>query len=133
MRSLVLLTLAAVLSPAAATQTVDSLARARQLTEWFYAGQMDSVLAYAIPEVRQEGAAELNQRLAFLRNRAGTELRVLEERFVRRNGDTQYWRTGWWSDFADDTITFRLVIVNGLLAGMGVNPTGQNPPIDPPR
>ena len=133
MRSMLSLVTLCLLAPAGAAQAApDSLAQARQLTEWFFAGQMDSVFAHTHAEARQQiTEAVLRERLDLVQMRAGAESDLVEERFVRRNGQTQYWRTAWWSGLAEETVTFRLVLVDGMLAGMGINPTSQNPPIDP--
>lgn len=111
----------------------DSLTLARQFTAWFYTAQFDSLIAHYSPEGRADTTlpAKLAERLAFLTERAGTEVQVLEEKFVMRNGEPQYWRTAKFSDFPEP-ILFRWVITRGEIAGMGMGPLSDAPPIDPP-
>lgn len=126
----------AVWSPALRAQAPprsDSLTLARQFTAWFYTGQFDSLIAHHSPAGRADTTlpARLAQRLAFLTDRAGTEVQVLEEKFVMRNGEPQYWRTATFSDFSEP-ILFRWVIRRGEITGMGMGPLSDAPPIDPP-
>jgi hypothetical protein len=50
---------------------------------------------------------------------------------VKRNGMTQYWRTGKYTLY-EEPILFRWAFnKQGEIAGMGVGPASQAPPIDP--
>jgi hypothetical protein len=125
-------------TPAAATAPaagapIDSLALARKYTAWFYAGEMDSVLAHHNAEGRAEmTTAMLQERLMEVASRAGEEDSVIEEKFVKRNGQTQYWRTARFTTFTEEPLVFRLVILpTGEIGGMGFNPLSRTPPIDP--
>ena len=61
----------------------------------------------------------------------GNEVQVVEERWVRRNGNRQYWRVARFSDFADEPVVLRIVISpSGEMTGVGFNPLSQVPPID---
>lgn len=110
----------------------DSLALARQATIWFYTAQFDSLIAHHEAQSRGDStlAARYAQQLAFLTERAGTEVIVLDEKFVRRGGQPQYWRTATFTDFAEPLL-IRWVVVDGQIAGMGMGPLSQAPPIDP--
>jgi len=119
----------------AAAQTpkpADSLALCRQYTLWFFSGQMDSVLAHHAPEARDERTKDaLQERLVEMTMRGGTEVEVLEEKFVKRNGRTQYWRTSKFTDF-EEPLLFRWALDPQLqIIGMGMGPKSQAPPIDP--
>jgi hypothetical protein len=110
----------------------DSLAHARRLTQWFYAGQADSLRAY-IPDADRPRFTNdvINERLMQLTGRAGTELEVIEEKFVKRNGQTQYWRTARFS-LMSEPVLFRWVLdPTGHIIGQGMGPRSQAPPIDP--
>ena len=122
---------AAAARPAAAP--IDSLALARKYTAWFFAGEMDSVLAHHNAEGRAEmTTAKLQERLMEVASRAGEEDSVIEEKFVKRNGQTQYWRTARFTTFTEEPLVFRLVILpTGEIGGMGFNPLSRTPPIDP--
>ena len=117
---------------AQATMPADSLAHARMLTDWFFTARHDSVVAYFPEEERAEiTTAELQTRLEQLTGRVGLESEVIEEKFVKRNGLTQYWRTSKYSNY-DEPVLFRWVFdKQGRIAGMGVGPASQAPPIEP--
>ena len=143
MRFMSALALAALVGPAAgsglgaqgavpAAMPADSLAHARTLTEWFFTAKHDSVLPhFATDGERQMTVAELQERLEGLVARAGLETEVLEEKFVKRNGMTQYWRTSKYSVY-EEPVLFRWAFnKQGQIAGMGLGPASQAPPIDP--
>ena len=146
MRFVSALTLAALIGPAAgsglgaqaatsampAAMPADSLAHARKLTEWFFTAKHDSVLPhFATDGEQQMTVAELQDRLEGLVARAGLETEVLEEKFVKRNGMTQYWRTSKYSVY-EEPVLFRWAFnKQGQIAGMGLGPASQAPPIDP--
>jgi hypothetical protein len=132
-RTILVMTFLGLAAPAAEAQRPDSLALARQYTAWFYAGQADSLWAHTHPDMRASTRSEgfYLDRLATLVERAGVELELVEERFRMRNGQPQYWRTATFSEFTDEPILFRWVIVDGMIAGVGVSPLSQAPPVDP--
>ena len=121
-------------TPAAATPApIDSLALGRKYATWFYAGQMDSVLAHHSAAGRAELTIDdLQKRLMEVAARAGQEDSVIEEKFVKRNGQTQYWRVARFSSYAEEPLVLRLVILpTGEIGGMGFNPLSRTPPVDP--
>ena len=64
--------------------------------------------------------------------RAGQEDSVIEERFVKRNGQTQYWRIARFSTYTEEPLVFRWVILpSGEIGGMGFGPLSRTPPVDP--
>jgi hypothetical protein len=138
MRFLTAITLATLVGsnagPGLVAQTgmpADSLAHARKLTEWFFTARHDSVLPHFASDGHEVTAAELQRGLEELTARAGLESEVLEEKFVRRNGMTQYWRTGTYTVF-EEPVLFRWAFdKQGQIAGMGYGPASQAPPIDP--
>lgn len=117
-----------------APQKPDSLALARQYTVWLYTGQVDSLFAHHPADAQKD--TTLRQRIRAsvdqLALRAGTETRVIEEKFVKRNGRTQYWRTATFSDFPAEPLLVRWVLnPDGTIGGIGMGPLSQAPPIDP--
>jgi hypothetical protein len=136
-RSLVLvgLALGASALPAAAQggMPADSLAHARQLTIWFFSGQIDSVVAHLDSAGRGlEAESTYQRRFEELTSRVGVETEVLEEKFAKRNGSTQYWRTSRFSEFTSEPVVFRWAFNrNGEIIGIGMNPQSQAPPVDP--
>ena len=128
-----ILLMALLQAPTAASQKPDSLALARQYTVWFYTNQVDSLIAHYSADtrrdttLRRDSAAQMEQ-LAW---RAGTETGVLEEKFVKRNGRTQYWRTAKFTDFAEPMLLRWVINPDGTIGGIGMGPRSQAPPIDP--
>lgn len=111
---------------------VDSLALARQYTMWFYAGMADSLIAHRDPsDTSKADPEQILQSLDMLTSRAGNEVQVIEEKFIKRNGRTQYWRTAKF-DNMDEPLLIRWVILpGGYIGGFGMGPLSQAPPIDP--
>jgi len=125
------------LPPAAAAGTqltrlpADSVAIARRFVGWLWSTQVDSLLAHSPPDTAMTRDVLTNQ-ISQIVGQIGVEQEVVEERWVRRNGRRQYWRTSRYSDFAQEPIVLRLVILpDGRMAGMGLNPLSQVPPTEP--
>lgn len=112
---------------------MDSLDLGRKASEWFFHGQSDSLWAHVADTTAWKSKAEfvegLQSSLAQLISRAGFEIKVLKEEFVKRHGETQYWRTGQYTT-SDHPIMVRWVIVGGRIAGFGMNPADQAPEKD---
>ena len=113
---------------------MDSLELGRKASDWFFHGQSDSLWAHVADTTDWASKSEfvdgLKSSLAQLINRAGFEETLLKEEFVKRHGQTQYWRTGQYSNM-DDPVMIRWVIVGGRLDGFGMNPANQAPERDP--
>jgi hypothetical protein len=111
----------------------DTLALARQFTVWLYTGQVDSLFAHHPADAQRD--TTLRQRIRAsvdqLALRAGTETAVIEEKFVKRNGRTQYWRTAKFSDFGEPLLVRWVLNPDGTIGGIGMGPLSQAPPIDP--
>ncbi|HEY7472514.1 MAG TPA: hypothetical protein VIE68_09225 [Gemmatimonadota bacterium] len=107
---------------------VDSLALARQYTDWLLIGQADSLLAHSVEGTStRDEYADLSRLIA---ERAGFELEVSEETWKLRNGDCQYWRTSQFSAI-DEPLLIRWVIDReGRIAGIGAGPLSQAPEIE---
>ena len=126
-------------TPSAAASTVpraldyDSIGFAHQLTDWFYAGEVDSLYAHSDAGMqanfpRDKWVEATGQWLT----RAGTETSLVEERWVKRNGFRQYWRVMNVSNFPDGAVMLRWVLEPGKkIAGVGMNPASQAPAVDP--
>ena len=131
------LALAALLvgTQAAQAQTprpIDSLALARQYTVWFYTGMADSLIAHMDPtDSTPPNAERILQQLDLLSTRAGNEVEVIEEKFVKRNGQTQYWRTAKFDNMSEPILLRWVILPGGYIGGMGLGPLSQAPPIDP--
>lgn len=112
----------------------DTLALARQYTMWLYAGEADSILAHSDSAIRTHpGVKEEWDRMLFeFAIQAGQELSVVEEKFVKRLGHTQYWRTAKFSTFNQEPLQVRWAVnANWEIIGLGLNPLSQAPPVDP--
>jgi len=135
------LTLIIAASPAAAQTPaavrpagIDSMALARKWTKWFYDGSVDSLVAAheagaRTPELKQS----LERNYLQLTSIGGAEVGVVEEKFVKRNGNTQYWRTANFTEFKAEPLMLRWAVnKNWEIIGIGLNPASQAPPIDKP-
>jgi hypothetical protein len=111
----------------------DSLAIARRYAAWTWSSQVDSLLAHSpAAERTADNRQQMVDDIAQMKARAGNEMTLVEERWVRRNGNRQYWRVAMFSDFIDEPVVLRIVIApNGEMIGMGLNPLSRVPPIDP--
>lgn len=112
----------------------DSVARAERFVRWFLEGRADSMYGALDSAGRlQMGSAEQMQRqLDQILSQVGAPERTVEERWVRRNGRRQYWRFVQFTDFQQEPIVLRVVIMpDGTLGGFGINPGSQAPPVDP--
>src|SRR5688572_25239212 len=93
----------------------------RKFTQLLLPNQVDSLVARmdsatrAQPNIR----GEYEQRVAMVAERGGNELKVIEEKFITRNGARQYWRTAMF-DKAPEPVLIRWVIgPKGELMGVG--------------
>ena len=119
--------------PQQAPQRPDTLALARQYTAWFYTGQVDSLIAHYPVSAQRDTTLrrQLTARMEQVAVRAGTETAVIEEKFVKRNGATQYWRTAKFSDMSEPFLLRWVINPDGSIGGMGLGLLSQAPPIDP--
>ena len=105
----------------------------RQVAEWFFAGQTDSVLAHSAPDVldRMGGANGLLEARDQLLARAGSETKVITDKMTKRKGNAQYWRE---SDYENgpEPIVLRFVFnTQAQIIGIGMGPLSQTPAPDP--
>jgi hypothetical protein len=130
---LLVLPVLALLQAAPAPQRPDSLALARQYTVWFYTGEVDSLIAHHPADSQRDTTLRrgITARMEQVALRAGTETAVIEEKFVKRNGATQYWRTAKFSDMSEPFLLRWVINPDGTIGGMGLGPRSQAPPIDP--
>jgi hypothetical protein len=119
------------LAPGAATAqvaSVDSLALARQYTDWLLLGQADSLVAHSVEGTStREEYTDLSRLIA---ERAGFELEVSEETWKLRNGDCQYWRTSQFSAIDEPLLIRWVVDREGRIAGIGAGPLSQAPEVE---
>jgi hypothetical protein len=120
--------------PRPAKLEYDSLAFGRQFTTWFYAAQLDSLWAHTDSAMQASlGTKEgWNQRLTEFLERVGSELSLVEERWMLRNGARQYVRVFNGSEFTQEPVVIRWVLAPGKkVIGAGMNPLSRVPPADP--
>jgi hypothetical protein len=128
-------------TPAASTEnkpvmplppTTDLVVAGRQLAEWILTNQLDSVAAHLAPGQNADTTKmELARFIEQLAIRGGNEVKVTEEKVVRRLGRYQYWRTADY-DRAPGAVLFRIVLTpNGKYVGHGIGLANDPPPIDP--
>lgn len=112
----------------------DSIALARKYATWFATAQADSIFDHLPAEARASvgTAAALADQFGQVTSHIGNEAQLVEERWVRRNGRRQYWRIARYTDYADEPFVLRIVIMSdGGLGGIGLNPLSQVPNVDP--
>jgi hypothetical protein len=110
----------------------DSMEIARRYTGWLYTAMADSLAAHGTADTKAEMSKDFYiDALTRITANAGVEERVLEEKFVTRNGARQYWRTAKFSDYAEPIMIRWVITEKGEIAGLGMNPVSQAPPIDP--
>jgi hypothetical protein len=111
----------------------DSLERARKFTAWLYTNQTDSLFAYMDTASQRELKVPkaLEETVAQLATRAGSEEQLLEERWVTRNGRRQYWRKARFSGVAEPFLVRWVLDAPGTIGGIGLGLASQAPPIDP--
>ena len=105
----------------------------RQVTEWFFAGQTDSILAHSSPDVldRMGGAQGLLDARDQLMSRAGSETEVISDKMTKRKGNPQYWRESKY-EMAPEPIVLRFVFnAQAQVIGIGMGPLSQTPAPDP--
>jgi hypothetical protein len=122
-------------APRPAKLDYDSVAFGRQVTIWFYAGQLDSLWAHTDPALRERmgGTKEgWNQPMSQFLERVGSEASLVEERWILRNGARQYVRVFNGTEFTQEPVALRWVLLPGkMIAGSGMNPLSRMPPADP--
>ena len=105
----------------------------RQVTEWFFAGQTDSLLAHSTPDARERagGAEGYLKARDQLMVRAGGEDSVVSDRMTRRKGNPQYWRESIYEKGPGEPIVLRFVFnAQGEIIGVGMGPLSQTPAPD---
>jgi len=117
---------------AAQETVIDTMAVGRQATEYFLAGDSDSLWTMLTPEFQESlGSPEaILDRLDMLIERAGDENAVLEESIRMRNGRPQYWRVAEF-DLAPEPLLLRWVVSpDGKISGQGLGLASQPPKTD---
>lgn len=117
---------------AAQEASIDTMGVGRQATEYFLAGESDSLWTMLTPEFQESlGSPEaILDRLDMLIERAGDETAVLEESIRMRNGRPQYWRVAEF-DMAPEPLLLRWVVSpDGKISGQGLGLASQPPKTD---
>ncbi|HJU67304.1 MAG TPA: hypothetical protein VJ650_03580 [Gemmatimonadaceae bacterium] len=112
--------------------TTDLVIAGRKLANWILANQLDSVVLNLAPGSNADTTRmELARLVGEIAVHGGNELKVTEEKVVRRLGNYQYWRT---ADFetAPGPVLLRIVLTpDGKYGGIGIGLANNPPPIDP--
>lgn len=112
--------------------TIDSLALARQYTQWLYEGEADSLVAHGSAEARAsfltvEGVVQQSSRVVEM---LGFEVDLIEETWKLRSGRCEYWRTASFSN-VDEFVLLRWVLnVEGEIDAANIGPASPPPPVD---
>ena len=112
--------------------TTDLVVAGRKLADWILANQLDSVVANLAPGSNADTTKmELSRLVGDIAIHGGNQVKVVEEKVVRRNGRYQYWRTAEF-DQAPGAVLLRIVLTpDGKYGGHGIGLASDPPPIDP--
>jgi hypothetical protein len=112
--------------------TTDLVVAGRRLAEWILANQLDSVVANRAPNSNADTTRmELSRLVGEIAIHGGNELKVIDEKVVRRNGRYQYWRTAEF-ERAPSAVLLRIVLTpDGKYNGIGIGLADNAPPVDP--
>lgn len=112
--------------------TTDLVVAGRKLADWILANQLDSVVANLGPGSNADSTrTELTRLIEEIAINGGNQLKVTDEKVVRRNGRYQYWRTAEF-ERAPGAILLRIVLTpDGKYGGIGIGLANNPPPIDP--
>ena len=124
---------AAPAAPAVTLSETQWILLGRQVTEWFFVGQTDSILAHSSPDVmdRMGGANGLLEARDVLLARVGSEIDVITDKMTKRKGNPQYWRESKY-ETAPEPIVLRFVFnAQAQIIGIGMGPASQTPAPDP--
>ena len=118
---------------ATAQLPADSMQLGRKYVMWLYTARADSLLAHmdSASKAQPNMARMIEDGSARLAASAGTEEKVLEEKFITRNGNRQYWRKAQFSNMSEPFLVRIVMNARGEMAGVGMGPASQAPPIDP--
>ena len=112
----------------------DSLAFARQVTQWFLYADIDSLWAQSDTSLQTAYGGNKGvwaDQVAQFALQLGQENALVEERWVQRLGFRQYWRIVRLSEVSEP-FAIRWVLLPGKkIRGMGINPANDLPPVDP--
>lgn len=121
-------------APKKAVMPADSIEIGRRFSVWLYTARFDSLIAHAPADQRKDSLQmqhQYEQILVDLTARAGTETEVVSEKFVRRLGKPQYWRTAKFSNMNEPMLVRWVIGPNGEALGLGLGPASEAPPTDP--
>jgi hypothetical protein len=112
--------------------TTDLVVAGRKITDWILANQIDSVVANLGPGSNADTTKmELTRLIGEIAIHGGNQVKVVEEKVVRRGGRYQYWRTAEF-DHAPSAVLLRIVLTpDGKYGGFGIGLAENAPPIDP--
>lgn len=112
--------------------TTDLVVAGRKLGNWILSNQLDSVVLNLAPNSNADTVRmELTRLVGEIAIHGGNELKVNEEKVVRRNGRYQYWRISEFEN-APSTVLLRIVLTpEGKYAGIGIGLLNNAPPTDP--
>ena len=132
--ALALLITAPFVAPLAAQAKLpnDSLELGRKWSLWFLGGRADSLASAMAPDMLQShgGVAGITEAQAMVAERAGLMKSVMEEKFVWRNGQRQYWRTMAMSVLPEPFLLRFVMTSDGRISGVGLGPLSEAPPVD---
>ena len=111
----------------------DSMELGRQYIEWWFGAEVDSLRAVMTEEMQGRWSEDLTlERMDMVAEQIGFPTDVVEEKYMMRNGEPQFWYTAEF-DNAPEPFMVRFVITpEGKISGIGLNPASMAPETDEP-
>lgn len=109
----------------------DSLTIARKYTQWFMTSMSDSLFAHMDSAMKAGGSpARVQQQIDQFLTRAGNETERMEEKWILRRGNTQYWYQARYAEAPEPVVLRWVLTPKGEIAGMGLGLLSQSPAPD---
>ena len=111
----------------------DSMELGRKYIEWWFDAEVDSLRSAMTPKMQERWTVELTlERMDMVAEQAGFPTRVIEEKYVMRNGEPQFWYTADMDVFPEPFMIRWVITPEGKIDGVGINPASMAPETDPP-
>lgn len=119
--------------PRPAQLPADSMQIALKYIVWLYTAHGDSIVAHMDSASRAEPSAarDIDDVISEIAAENGYEVKLLEEKFITRRGNRQYWRKAMFSRMTEPFLIRIVMNAKGEWAGLGLGLASQAPPIDP--
>ncbi len=137
-RTAVILLITALTAPGAASAQMqhgrlpsDSMEIGRKFMQFVLDREADSLYAYMTPAAQERlGSPEQIAQQMSQFDQLGEFIETVEEKWVLRNGQHQFWHYSNYSQFPEQFLMRFVITTDGLIDGAGAGPASQAPPTD---